>query len=64
MEILGGPQSEGKLVNIASLVEGLSHARRMPAFANGTADVGVYSAVRSVRPDEGNIPAAYAVGIL
>jgi len=51
-------------VNIASLVEGLSHARRMPAFANGTADVGVYSAVRSVRPDEGNIPAAYAVGIL
>jgi Asp-tRNA(Asn)/Glu-tRNA(Gln) amidotransferase A subunit family amidase len=64
MEILGAPWSEGKLLNIASLVEGLSHVRRMPAFANGTVEVGVYSVVPEVRPDTGNIPAVYPVGVL
>jgi hypothetical protein len=64
IEILGAPWSEGRLLNIASLVEGLSHVRRVPAFANGTVDVGVYSAVPSMRPDAANIPAAYPVGIL
>jgi Asp-tRNA(Asn)/Glu-tRNA(Gln) amidotransferase A subunit family amidase len=64
MEILGAPWSEGKLLNIASLVEGLSHVRRMPEFANGSVEVGVYSSVPLVRPDAGNIPAAYPVGVL
>lgn len=64
MEILGAPWSEGKLLNIASLVEGLNHVRRMPEFANGSVEVGVYSSVPLMRPDAGNIPAAYPVGVL
>jgi hypothetical protein len=64
MEILGAPWSEGKLPNIASLVEGLSYVRRMPAFANRTMEVGVYSEVPNVSPDAENIPSAHRVGVL
>jgi Asp-tRNA(Asn)/Glu-tRNA(Gln) amidotransferase A subunit family amidase len=64
MEILGRPWEEGKLLNIAARIEALTHLRRLPAFANGTVEVGVYSSVPSVVPDTANIPSAYPVGVL
>ncbi len=64
MEILGMPWSESKLLAIAAQIEALTRVRRMPPFANSTVEVGVYSAVPSVRPNNGNIPSAYPIGVI
>jgi hypothetical protein len=64
MGILGLLWNKRKLLNIASLVERLIHVRRMPAFANGSAEAGVYSSVPFVQPNAGNIPVAYPVCVL
>ena len=64
MEILGLPFTEARLLNIASHVTRLRQARRMPVFANYSVEARDYAEVPLVRPDNGNIPAAYPIGVL
>ncbi|KAB5547285.1 amidase signature domain-containing protein [Coniochaeta sp. 2T2.1] len=65
MEILGTPFSEEKLLNIARHVsEALAPVRKMPAFANYSVEARSYGEVPVVRPNRGNINAAYPVGKL
>ncbi|RYP93359.1 hypothetical protein DL770_000548 [Monosporascus sp. CRB-9-2] len=64
MEIMGLPFSEGKLLNIASHITRLHSIRKMPTFANHSVEVKEYSEVPMIRPNRGNIPAAYPLGVL
>lgn len=64
MEILGLPWSEGELLDIVSLAEELTHVRRMPGFANGSVEVGVYERVPDVKANNENIPKVYPVSAL
>ncbi|RYO89417.1 hypothetical protein DL764_008585 [Monosporascus ibericus] len=64
MEMMGLPFSEGKLLNIASHITHLHSTRRMPTFANRSVEVKEYSEVPVIRPNMGNIPAAYPIGVL
>lgn len=64
MEIMGLPFSEGKLLNIASHITHLHPVRKMPTFANQSAEVKDYSAVPVISPNRGNIAAAYPIGVL
>jgi len=64
MEILGMPWTEAKLLNIAAHIEALTHARKMPSFANGTVEVGIYSEVPSILPNRKSISHAYPIGVL
>ncbi|RYP65572.1 hypothetical protein DL769_006275 [Monosporascus sp. CRB-8-3] len=64
MEIMGLPFSEGKLLNIASHITHLHSMRKMPTFANHSVEVKEHSEVPIIRPNSGNIPAAYPTGVL
>lgn len=64
MEIMGLPYSEGKLLNIASHITHLRPVRKMPIFANRSVETKKYSAVPVISPDNGNIAAAYPIGVL
>jgi Asp-tRNA(Asn)/Glu-tRNA(Gln) amidotransferase A subunit family amidase len=64
MEILGLPWAESKLLNIAAHISDLTHVRRMPAFANGSVEMGAYTAVPTMTPNTSNIPSAYPLGVL
>ncbi|RYP45067.1 hypothetical protein DL768_008539 [Monosporascus sp. mg162] len=64
MEIMGLSFSEGKLLNIASHITHLHSTRKMPTFANYSVEVKEYSEVPMIRPNRGNIPAAYPIGVL
>ena len=63
MEILGLPWSEGALLNIADHVTKLMPTRKTPPFANALAEPKCYHHVPEIRPDTGNIPAEYAIGV-
>lgn len=65
MEILGVPFSEEKLLNIAHHVsEVLAPVRKMPAFANYSVEARSYEEVPGIKPNNGNINAAYPIGKL
>ncbi|KAK3114787.1 hypothetical protein LTR53_006564 [Teratosphaeriaceae sp. CCFEE 6253] len=64
MEILGLPWTEGALLQIAYQIEGLGRVRRTPSWASNVVGVKAYAAVPRVKPDAGNIPAQYPVGVL
>ena len=64
MEILGRPWTEEKLLQIAYQIEMLTKVRRIPQFAQEMVEVKDYKEVPIVRPDRGNIPKAYPVGVL
>ncbi|OIW31185.1 amidase signature enzyme [Coniochaeta ligniaria NRRL 30616] len=65
LEILGRPFSEAKLLNIARHVsEALAPVRKMPAFANYSVETREYETVPVVKPNSGNINAAYPLGRL
>ncbi|KAL1838869.1 hypothetical protein VTJ49DRAFT_2093 [Mycothermus thermophilus] len=65
MEILGMPWSEHRLLNIAQhIVNNIAPGRRMPPFANHTVEPREYAAVPDVKPDSGNVPAVYPLGVL
>lgn len=64
MEILGKPWTESKLLNIAARLDDLTHVRKMPVFANGSLEIGVYSEVPTITPNRSSIPSAYPVGSL
>lgn len=64
MEILGLPFTEARLLNIASHVTRLRPVRRMPVFANISVEGRDYAEVPLVKPDNGNIPEAYPIGVL
>jgi Asp-tRNA(Asn)/Glu-tRNA(Gln) amidotransferase A subunit family amidase len=63
MEILGRPWSEDLLLNIAGHVNELVPVRRMPPFANGTAERRWYKNMPSVTPDVDGTHAAYPLGV-
>jgi len=64
MEILGRPWSDGFLLNVARQIGELVPVRRMAPFANASVEeVKSYEAVPVIRPDAGNIPAAYPLGV-
>ena len=64
MEILGLPFTEARLLNIASHIMRLRPARKMPVFANHSVETRDYAEVPLINPDNGNIPAAYPIGVL
>ncbi|KAH8908041.1 amidase signature enzyme [Coniochaeta sp. PMI_546] len=65
MEILGLPFSEEKLLNIAQHIsEVLAPVRKMPAFANYSVEAKEYRSVPVIKPNNGNINAAYPIGKL
>lgn len=64
MEIMGLPWTEAKLLNIAARISDIMHIRRMPTFANQSVEVPYYKEVPVVKPDSGNIPKAYPIGVL
>lgn len=65
MEILGLPWTEAKLLNIAARMDSLLHARRMPSFANMSAEATTYyDSVPTVVPEKNIDTNAYPVGVL
>lgn len=64
MEILGLPWSEGELIGIGKGIESLGTVRKMPGFANVSVEVEGFGEVSFQGPNMGNIPGAYAVGVL
>ncbi|KAL2269447.1 hypothetical protein VTJ83DRAFT_1631 [Remersonia thermophila] len=65
MEILGRPWSEDRLLAMAQRVaRDVAPARRMPPFANRAVEPRGYAAVPDLKPDAGNVPAAYPLGVL
>lgn len=65
MEIFGLPWSEGKLLQIARLVDEKMHVRKMPVYYNASLEVKDYESVPVVRPDSGNVDVkAYPLGTL
>jgi len=64
MEILGRQWEEEKLLKIGYAMEVLGRVRRAPVWAREEVEVGVYESVPVVRPDGGNVPAAYPLGTL
>ncbi|KAK7752229.1 hypothetical protein SLS62_005763 [Diatrype stigma] len=64
MEIMGLPFSEGKLLNIASEITHLRPVRKMPISTNRSVETKNYSALPVISPDNGNIAAAYPIGVL
>jgi Asp-tRNA(Asn)/Glu-tRNA(Gln) amidotransferase A subunit family amidase len=65
MEILGRPFTEEKLLNIAQHVsEVLAPVRKMPVFANYSVEAKEYESVPVIKPNNGNINAAYPIGKL
>ncbi|KAK4649540.1 uncharacterized protein QC761_119880 [Podospora bellae-mahoneyi] len=63
MEILGRPFAEGLLLNMANHIAEKFPVRRMPPFANGTVEARAYESVPVIRPDTGNIPGVYPIGV-
>ncbi|KAL2180814.1 amidase signature domain-containing protein [Thermothelomyces heterothallicus CBS 202.75] len=63
MEILGRSWSEDLLLTIASRISELVPVRKMPPFANGTAEHRVYDSVPSITPNVANIPEVYPLGV-
>ncbi|KAK4507885.1 hypothetical protein PRZ48_001620 [Zasmidium cellare] len=64
MEILGRPWTEEKLLQIAYQWQSLARVRKTPSWAKEVVPVKSYTAVPSITPNRGNIPAAYPVGTL
>lgn len=67
MEILGRPWTEGKLLGIAKGVVSASGGggiRRIPEFARGAVDAGMFESVPVITPDTKTIPTAYPLGTL
>jgi Asp-tRNA(Asn)/Glu-tRNA(Gln) amidotransferase A subunit family amidase len=65
MEIFGLPWTEGKLLQIARLLDEKMHVRRMPVYCNASLEVKSYERVPVVRPDSGNVDMkAYPLGTL
>ena len=64
MEILGRPWTEEKLLQIAYQIEILTKVRRIPQFAQEMVEMKDYREVPVVRPNQGNIPKVYPVGVL
>ncbi|KAK0615771.1 amidase signature domain-containing protein [Bombardia bombarda] len=64
MEILGRPWTEDLLMDIATYISELVPVRRMPVFANMTAEQKHYSDVPVIRPNSENIHPSYPLGVL
>lgn len=64
MEILGLPYTESKLLNIAALITQRYPVRRMPSFANQSAETREYVDVPVIKPNTSNIPPQYPIGVL
>ncbi|KAK4236335.1 hypothetical protein C8A03DRAFT_35779 [Achaetomium macrosporum] len=63
MEILGRPWTEDLLLSIASQISELAPVRRIPPFANASAEPRVYESVPIITPNSGNVPVAYPLGV-
>ncbi|MCJ1228620.1 hypothetical protein MMC12_005281 [Toensbergia leucococca] len=63
MEVLGMPWSEGVLLGIAKRIEEARRVRRMPVFAEGEVEARAMERVPVLKPDRGNIPSVYPVGV-
>ena len=64
MEILGLPWSEGMLLQTAYQIEQLSRERKTPAWAKQVVETQMYQEVPVVKPNNGNIPPQYPIGVL
>lgn len=64
MEVLGRLWQEEMLLKIAYQIEMLTHVRKMPVWAKEIVEVRSYAKVPIVRPNNGNIPTEYLVGVL
>lgn len=64
MEILGKQFSDEFLLQLAFQVEGLGDVRRTPVWARERVGTGDFEKVPVVRPNVGNIPEVYPVGVL
>ncbi|MCJ1252808.1 hypothetical protein MMC24_000614 [Lignoscripta atroalba] len=64
MEILGRMWTEETLLQIAWQIERLTKVRRMPELGQEAVEVRDYREVPTIRPDRGNIPAQYPIGVL
>jgi Asp-tRNA(Asn)/Glu-tRNA(Gln) amidotransferase A subunit family amidase len=64
MEILGRQWTEEKLLQIAYQIQQMGRVRKTPSWAKRQVKARRYEVVPSVRPDVGNIPEEYPVGVL
>lgn len=64
MEILGLPWTEGQILNIASHISQIKHARQMPSFANQSVEAVAYESVPKITPNTADIPKVYPIGAL
>ncbi|KAL2263136.1 hypothetical protein VTK26DRAFT_8034 [Humicola hyalothermophila] len=64
MEMLGRPWSEGLLLNMADRIGELAPVRRMPPFASRAVEPKCYERVPDIKPEGGNIPDVYPIGVL
>ncbi|KAK3672410.1 hypothetical protein LTR78_007717 [Recurvomyces mirabilis] len=64
MEILGLPWSEETLLQTAYQVEQMGRVRKTPTWATQVLETRMYQEVPVVKPNTGNIPLQYPIGIL
>ncbi|KAF2140618.1 uncharacterized protein K452DRAFT_288716 [Aplosporella prunicola CBS 121167] len=64
MEILGRPWSEPKLLSLGWEMEKLGRVRRSPQWATKYLEPKLYESVPAMKPNRGNVPDAYPVGVL